>query len=155
MCVFGGQFGSKHSDWRVCSSVPGEHLSVCLCCPLLSLFSLSIADSHNKQAQCYYSCLCPLQHLSPLDCLHRSLPARSLCLLLSLSGSQPKSLNNTQVNIRSLHLTLAWLVDLVCCVMSTRSLTDVYLRLVGQECDVDLRQSLDGFRGTTLHQLVE
>lgn len=32
---------------------------------------------------------------------------------------------------------------------------DIYLRLVGQEGDVDLRQSLDGFGSTALHQLVE
>lgn len=30
-----------------------------------------------------------------------------------------------------------------------------YLRLVGQEGDVDLRQSLDDFRSTALHHLVE
>lgn len=32
---------------------------------------------------------------------------------------------------------------------------DIYLRLVGQEGDVDLRQSLDGFGSATLRQLVE
>lgn len=32
---------------------------------------------------------------------------------------------------------------------------DVYLRLVGQEGDVDLRQCLDGFGSAALHQLVE
>lgn len=31
----------------------------------------------------------------------------------------------------------------------------IYLRLVGQEGDVDLCQSLDGFGRTALHQLVE
>lgn len=30
-----------------------------------------------------------------------------------------------------------------------------YLRLIGQEGDVDLRQSLDGFGSTALHQLIE
>lgn len=32
---------------------------------------------------------------------------------------------------------------------------DIYLRLVGQEGDVDLRQSLDGLGSAALHQLVE
>lgn len=31
----------------------------------------------------------------------------------------------------------------------------IYLRLIGQEGDVDLRQGLDGFGSPTLHQLVE
>lgn len=38
---------------------------------------------------------------------------------------------------------------------STESGCTFYLRLVGQEGDVDLRQGLDDFGRPTLHQLVE